>query len=161
ELKKQLTVGGKLDDALAVRGAIEKLQNTYLPATPVEPGSIVPAEALVVAYAGDRTRADKIYKDQKFIVRGVVGAFRQDPADVKSYQVFFTGGSSGGWVQCNFHAGENRFREEKAAYNVPVLVIIGKDGDTTRLKQGAAVDVRGQCEGWDEVVRLAKCEVAK
>ena len=161
ELKKQLTVAGKLDDALTVRVAIEKLQNGYLPATRAEPGSLVAAEALIIAYGGDRARADKIYKGQKIVVRGAVGAFRPDPVDGKSYQVFLTGGAAGGWVQCAFHAGENRFREEKAGANVSLLVITGKDGDTVRLQRGSAIEVRGVCEGWDEAVRLAKCEIAR
>lgn len=161
ELKKQFTVMGKLDDAIAVRGAIEKLQNAYLPATRVESGSIVPADALIVAYGGDRARADKIYKGQKIIVRGSVGAFRPDPTESKSYQVFLTGGAAGGWVQCSFPGGENRFREEKAGSNVLLLVITGKDGDTVRLQRGSLIEVRGVCEGWDEAVRLAKCEIAR
>jgi hypothetical protein len=163
ELKKQLTIAGKLDDAITVRGAIEKLQNSHVPAVRAEAGSVVPAESLLVAYGGDRARADKIYKGQKIAVRGVVGGFRQDPADGKHYQVFLTGGSGGGWVQCNFLAGENRFREERAAFNTPVLVITGKDSDAgaVRLQKGSPLDVRGVCEGWDEVVRLNRCEIPR
>jgi hypothetical protein len=161
ELKKQLTVAGKLDEAVTVRAAIEKLQNSYLPATRVEAGSVVSADTLVVAYGGDRARADKIYKGQKIIVRGVVGAFRQDPGDSKSYQIFLTGGSSGGWVQCTLPSGENRFREEKGGYNVALLVITGKDGDTVRVQKGSNLDIRGICEGWDEAVRLGRCELVR
>lgn len=160
ELKRQLTVAGKLDDAVSVRSAIEKLQNAYVPAKPLDPGSVVTAESLAVAYAGDRARADKIYKGQKFLVRGVVGAYRPDPADAKLYQVFLSGGPSGVWVQCAFHGGENRFREEKA-YNTAMLVITSKDGEAVRLQKGSALDVRGVCEGWEEVVRLAKCELVR
>ena len=161
ELKKQLTVAGKLDEAIAVRGAIEKLQNGYLPAPRAEPGSIVTADALIIAYGGDRARADKTYKGQKIIVRGAVGAFRADPADGKNYQVFLTSGTTGGWVQCTFHVGENRFREEKPSPTVSLLVITGKDGETVRLQRGSSIEVRGICEGWDEGVRLAKCEIAR
>lgn len=163
ELKKQLTVAGKLDDAVAVRGAIEKLQNAHLPAVRPEAGSVIGAETLLVAYGGDRARADKMYKGQKITVRGTVGGFRQDPADGRHYQVFLTGGSSGGWVQCSFLAGENRFREERAAFNTPVLVITGKDNDAgaIRLQKGSPLDVRGVCEGWDEVVRLGRCEIPR
>ena len=162
ELKKQLTVAGKLDEALAVRTAVERLQNNYVPAIRPDPTVAVPAETLLVAFGGDRARADKIYKGQKITVRGVVGGFRQDPADGRNYQVFLTGGSSGGWVQCGFLAGDHRFREERAAINTPVLVIIGKDdAGTVRLQKGSSFDVRGVCEGWDEVVRLARCEVVR
>lgn len=160
ELKKQLTVAGKLDEAMAVRGAIEKLQNGYLPATRAEPGSMVSADALIGAYGGDRVRADKIYKGQKIVVRGVIGAFRPDPADAKSYQIFLTGGGAGGWVQCSFPGGDHRFREEKGG-NVSLLVITGKDGETVRVQKGSALEVRGTCEGWNEVVQLAKCEIAR
>ena len=163
DLKKQLTVAGKLDDAVLVRAAIERLQSTYLPAVRAEPGSVVSAETLIAAYGGDRARADKIYKGQKIVVRGVVGGFRQDPADGKNYQVFLTGGNSGGWVQCGFLAGENRFREERASFNTTVLSITGKESDAgaTRLQKGSAVDVRGVCEGWDEVVHLSRCEIPR
>jgi hypothetical protein len=161
ELKKQLTMAGKLDEAVIVRSAIEKLQNGYLPAVRAEPGAIVPADALIMAYGGDRIRADKIYKGQKIVVRGVVGAFRPDPADSKLYQIFLTGGGAGGWVQCSFQGTESRFREEKAGYNVSLLVVTGKDGDIVRLQKGSALDVRGICEGWDEIVRLVKCETTR
>jgi hypothetical protein len=161
DLKKQLTVAGKLDEALAVRGAIEKLQNGYLPAVRVEPNSLVSADALILAYGSDRARADKIYKGQKIIVRGVVGAFRSDPADGKSYQIFLTSGSAGGWVQCTFQGSDHRFREEKGGYNIPLLVISGKEMETIRVQKGSALEVRGTCEGWNEVVQLAKCEIAR
>ena len=42
ELKKQLTVAGKLDDAVTVRTAVEKLQNNHVPAIRTEPGIAVP-----------------------------------------------------------------------------------------------------------------------
>lgn len=163
ELKKQLTVAGKLDEALAVRTAVEKLQNNHVPAIRPDPTMAVPAETLLVAFGGDRTRADKIYKGQKITVRGVVGGFRVDPTESKNYQVFLTGGSSGGWVQCSFLGGENRFREERTAFNTTVLVITGKDSDAgaQRLQKGSPVEVRGVCEGWDEVVRMARCEIAR
>ncbi len=163
ELKKQLTVAGKLDEAVTVRTAIEKLNAAYLPAVRPEAGTVIPAEVLLVAFTGDRARADKLYKGQKLIVRGVVGGFRADPGDGRNYQVFVTGGSSGGWVQCTFPAGGNRFREERGNFNATVLVITGKDNDagSVRLQKGTAIDVRGVCEGWDEVVRLGKCEIPK
>lgn len=161
ELKKQLTVAGKLDEAVAVRAGIERLQNRHLPATRVEAGAIVSADALTVAYGGDRVRADKIYKGQKFIVRGVVGGFRPDPADAKSYQIFLAGGSLGGWVQCSFSGGESRFREEKGGHNIALLAVTGKDGETIRLQKGSSLDVRGTCDGWDEAVRLSRCEIAR
>ena len=163
ELKKQLTVAGKLDDAVGVRSAIEKLQNTHLPAVRPEPGAVVAAEMVLVAFAGDRARAEKIYKGQKITVRGVVGGYRQDPGDGRNYQVFVTGGSSGGWVQCTFLSGENRFREERGAFNSTVLVINGKDNDagSVRVQKGSSIEVRGVCEGWDETVRMGHCEIPR
>ena len=62
ELKKSFTVAGKLDEAVAVRTAIEKLQNSHVPVARADAGSVVPAETLLLAYAGDRSRADKTYK---------------------------------------------------------------------------------------------------
>ena len=163
ELKKSLTVAGKLDDAVAVRTAIEKLQNSHVPVARAETGSTVPAETLLLAYSGDRSRADKTYKGQKITVRGVVGGYRQDPADAKFYDVYLAGATGSGFVQCVFSTNEYRFREEKNAFGAVTLVIVPKDGDnaTVRIQKGQSLDIRGQCEGLDEMVRLGRCEVPK
>ncbi len=163
ELKKSLTVAGKLDDAVAVRTAIEKLQNSHVPVARADAGSTVPAEALLLAYAGDRGRADKTYKGQKITVRGIVGGYRQDPADAKFYDVYLAGATGSGFVQCVFSVNEYRFREEKNSFGVATLVIVPKDGDnaTVRIQKGQSLDIRGQCEGLDEMVRLGRCEMPK
>ena len=159
EFKKSLTIAGKLDDALAVRAAIERLQNAHVPLVKAEAGSTVAAEVLVTAYGADRARADKTYKGQKITVRGIVGGFRPDAADAKVWLVYLTGPGGGGWVQCSF-AGELRVREEKAAFGASVLVISSKD-DNARLQKGQTVEVRGVCEGFEETVRLTRCDVPK
>ena len=163
ELKKALTVAGRLDEAVAVRNSIERLQNSHLPVVRPEPGSVVSLDTLAQAYAADRARADKTYKGQKFIVRGVVGGYRVDPVDGKGYQVFLTSSVSGGWVQCQFGANEYRFREENASFGALVLVITSKQDAalTARVQKGQTLDVRGVCEGLDETVRLGKCELIR
>ena len=162
ELKKSMTVAGKLDEAVAVRTAIEKLQNSHVPVSRAEAGSVVQAEALLLAYAGDRSRADKIYKGQKVTVRGVLGGYRQDPAEAKYYHLYLTGGNSGNWVLCAFTTNEYRFREEKNAFGAMTLVVTQKDGDVVaRLQKGQSLDIRGMCEGLDEVVRLGRCDFPK
>ena len=163
ELKKSLTVAGKLDEAVAVRTAIEKLQNSHVPVSRPEAGSVVPAETLLLAYSGDRSRADKTYKGQKIIVRGAVSGFRQDPADARSYQIYLTGGSGGGFVQCAFSMNAYRFREDKNAFGAVTLVITPAEGEggAWRVQKGQAMDIRGVCEGQDEVVRLGRCDVMR
>jgi hypothetical protein len=163
EFKKSLTVAGRLDDAVTVRTAIEKLQNNYVPVSRPEAGSVVPAETLIIAFAGDRTRADKTYKGQRITVHGVVGGYRPDPADPKFYHVYLTGGSGNGWVQCAFSTGEFRIREEKGSFGAVTLVISSKDGDKehARIQKGQTMDIRGVCEGLDETVRLARCDVPR
>ena len=159
--KKSLTIAGRLDEALAVRALIEKLQSGYLPVTRADPGAVVPAETILSAYAADRVRADKIYKGQRIVVRGVIGGFRADPADAKQYVVYFTGGSSGGLVACAFAASDFQIREEKQFSNT-ILTITGKGKDPAmlRLQKGASAEIRGTCDGMDEMVRLVKCDVA-
>jgi hypothetical protein len=162
EFKKSLTVAGKLDEAVNVRAAIERLQNTHVPITRVDAGSVVPAETLLLAYSGDRARADKTYKGQKINVRGVFGGYRQDPADAKFYHIFLTGNGASGWVQCALSAADFRFREDKTAFGAVTFVITTKDGDATaRLQKGQVVEIRGVCAGLDEVVRLDRCELPK
>jgi hypothetical protein len=160
EYKKSLTVAGKLDEAVAVRTAIEQLQNNHLPASRAEPGEVVPADTLLSAYVADRNRADKIYKGQKLVVRGTVGGFRQDPANAKQYLVFLGGSTAGNWIQCAFAASDFQFREE-TQFNNSILILSskGKDARTFRLQKGASVDIHGTCDGLDETVRLSKCEM--
>ncbi len=162
ELKKSLTVAGKLDEAVAVRTSIEQLQNSFVPISRAEAGSVVTAETVLQAYAGDRPRADKQYKGQRLTVRGVLGGYRQDPNDSKNYFLYLTGGSLGdAWVQCSFPASDFRFREENQ-FSGSFLVINSKDYPSgLRVQKGQTLDIRGTCEGWDELVKLSKCDLPK
>ena len=160
EYKKQLTVEGRLDDALAVKQAIERVQNANVPITRAEAGSIVPAEVLLRAYNADRTRANKTYKGVRIAVRGAMSGYRIDPNDAKSLLVYVTGGASGGWVQCAFNITQWRYREDRSA-NGAILVLIPKDGSEVRMAKGQQVDILGDCTGWDDIVKLAICDVAR
>jgi len=160
EYKKQLTVDGKLDEAFAVKQAIERLQNANVPIARTEPGAIVPAETVIQAYSADRNRADKTYKGVRFVARGIMGGYRIDPADAKTLQVFLSGQNSAGWVQCGFSLNQWRYREDRIG-NLTHLVLIAKDGNETRLTRGVQADILGDCTGWDEMVKLSKCDVAR
>jgi hypothetical protein len=161
EIKKRLTVEGKLDDAMTVRGLIEKLQGDYLKMERPEPTTVVTADTLVQAYAADRTRADKTYKGARMTIRGVIGAYRPDPSDAKSYVVYLKGATSTGWIACFFNGGTLRFREDKQP-NLNQLVISQRDGDAVaRLQVNQTVDIQGQCDGFEDVVRLSKCEMVR
>ena len=162
EFKKSLTVAGKLDDAVNVRTAIERLQNSHVPVVRAGAGTVVPVETLLLAYGADRSRADKTYKGQKITVHGVLAGYRPDPADANYYLLYLTGGTSTGWVQCSLSASSFRFREDKGSFGAMTFVITTKDGDSTvRLQKGQTIDIRGVCDGLDEVVRLGKCEMPR
>lgn len=160
ELKKQLTVDGRLDDAVAVKQAIERLQNANVPIIRADAGSIVPAENLLRAYSADRSRADKTYKGVRVAVRGVNAGYRLDPENGKTLHVFLTGGTSAGWVQCSFNLSQWRYREDRST-SVSVLVLIPKDGTEVRIAKGQQIDILGDCTGWDEMVKLTKCDVPR
>ena len=163
EFKKQLTIAGKLDEAINVRTAIERLQDSHLPITKADASVAIPAETLLQAYAGDRARADKIYKGQKITVHGILGGYRQDPADAKVYQLFLTGGTGAGWVQCAFSAPDYRFREEKGSFGAVSLIVINKQGDTVaHVQKGQTIDIRGRVRGVRRrgaVWIAAKCQI--
>jgi hypothetical protein len=163
EFKKQLTVTGKLDEAVGVREAIERLQDAHVPITRANSSTVIPAEALLLAYSGDRARADKTYKGQKIVVRGILGGYRPDPVEARNYQLFLTGNTgSGGWVQCTLAYTDFRFREDKNPFGVLTFVVTSKDGESSaRLQKGQVVEIRGVCGGLDEVVRLDRCEMPK
>jgi hypothetical protein len=160
EYKKQLTVDGRLDEAFAVKQAIERLQNANVPVTRTEPGAIVPAETVIQAYSADRGRADKTYKGVRFVARGLMGGYRIDPGDAKTLQVFLSGQNASGWVQCSFNLSQWRYREDRIG-NLTHLVLIAKDGGETRLTRGLQAEILGDCAGWDEMVKLIKCDVAR
>ena len=160
ELKKQLTVDGKLDDALAVKQCIERLQNANVPITRADAGSIVPAETLLRAYGVDRSRSDKTYKGVRIAVRGVVAGYKLDPENGKSLLVYLTGGTSAGWVQCAFNLAQWRYREDRIAAG-NILILIPKDGGEVRVSKGAQMDILGDCTGWDDMVKLTKCDVPR
>jgi len=162
EFKKQLTVAGKLDEAINVRTAIERLQNAHLSSAKADSSTVIPVETLLLAYAGDRARADSIYKGQKITVHGVLGGYRQDPADAKNYQFYLSGSTGNGWVQCAFAAPDYRFREEKGSFGAVSLIVINKQGDTiAHVQKGQTLDIHGRCEGFDDVVRLDRCDLPK
>jgi hypothetical protein len=161
EVKKALTIAGRLDDAVAVRSLIEKLQNDHLPLARPSSAEIIPVETLLVAYAADRARADKVYKGAQLTVRGTIGAFRPDQADARNYVVYLNRGTTGGWVGCIFNTGTYRFREDKQ-FNSQWLIVMDRSGEVrARLQVGQSIDVQGVCEGFEDVARLAKCELPK
>ncbi len=160
ELKKQLTVDGRLDDAVAVKQAIERLQNANVPITRAEAGGIVPAETLLRAYSTERNRADKTYKGVRIAVRGVMAGYKLDPENGKSLLVYLSGGTSTGWVLCSFNLAQWRYREDRSGSGV-MLVLIPKDGSEVRIVKGGAMDILGDCNGWDELVKLVKCDIPR
>lgn len=160
EFKKQLTIEGKLDEAVSVKRAIERLQNANVPITRAEAGSIVSAETLLQAYAADRHRADKTYKGVRLVAHGILAGYRIDPNDAKTLTVYLSAQGTSGWVQCNFNLSQWRYREDKLAA-ATYLVLSGKDAGEVRLGKGLAVDILGDCTGWDEMVKLNKCDVSR
>ena len=160
ELKKQLTVDGRLDDALAVKQCIERLQNANVPINRAEAGGMVTAETLLRAYGADRLRADKTYKGVRIAVRGVVAGYKLDPENGKSLLVYLTGGTSTGWVLCSFNLAQWRYREDRSGSGA-FLVLIPKDGGEVRVAKGGQMDILGDCTGWDEMVKLTKCDIPR
>jgi hypothetical protein len=161
ELKRSLTVAGRLDEAVAVRAIIERLQTNHAPISRPQAGSIVTTDTLLQAYAADRARADKTYKGQKITVRGIIAGFRGDPADSKLFHVFLAGAGTS-MVQCAFSTGEYRFREEQQ-FNNTFLIVTPKANESTtvRWQKGQITDIRGICDGFEEVVRITKCDLAR
>lgn len=159
ELKKSLTIAGRLDDALAVRKEIERLQDAHLPLVPATDSIATPAETLLTAYAADRARADKVYKGQRILVRGIVGGYRPVPEEAGAFHLFLTGSAGGGWVQA--YLGRDLHPREERVRNGTVLALNADKGETIRIQKGQTFELRGVCDGFDETVRLSKCELLR
>lgn len=158
ELKKALTVEGQLDDAVKIRTWIEKLQNDHVPIARPSPGELVHAETLLTAYAADRSRADKTYKDAKFTVRGTLVAYRLDPNDPRRCTLYLGKPGNIGWIGC-FFEGSVRFREDKAFNSATLVVSHPSGGPLIRWQTGQSIEVQGTCVGFEDVVRLSRCEL--
>jgi hypothetical protein len=159
ELKKQLTVAGKLDEALAIRTSIEKLQASFMPAAHPDSKTPMASEVILNAYAADHGRADAVYKGQHLTVHGSVAGFRTD-LDGHHYVIFMSGPDlSGPLIQCVFALNQYHFREDKQLNNVILTVWSDKEAGTIRVQRGSAFSVTGTCSGWDDGVKLQKCEL--
>lgn len=164
EIKKSLTIAGNLDDAVKVRTLIAKLQDDHLRMERPGNGDLITAEALTQAYAADRSRADKTYKGVRMIVKGAVGTVRTDPADAQRCIVYLTKSGnnaiSGGWVACIFNSPTLRFREEKNL-NATTFIVTERNEAVARFQAGQIIEIQGTCDGFEELVRLTKCEFVK
>lgn len=161
DLKKQLTVEGRLDDALAVKRTIERLQNANVPIVRAEAGSIVPAETLLRAYSADRSRADKTYRGVRIAVRGTVAGYKLSPDDAKILHVYLVANGTSGWVQCSFNLSQWRYREDRTLTGTQLVLTSSKDNGEIRTMKGQQLDILGDCAGWNELVILTKCDVPR
>ena len=161
ELKKALTVSGRLDEALEVRRSIADLQDIVSPAEKVENGTVVSAEDLFQTFQSSRPRADKMYKGRNLVVRGKLAGMRPDPRDPGSSVLVIFGGGEGMFIDCAF-SGDQRLNEVRqgstASYSISKG---GNDANPARLTRGALVEISGRCEGWDSGVRFGNCSVAR
>ena len=161
ELKRSLTIAGRLDDAVAVRAAIERLQTSHAPVARPNPLEAIAADSLLQAYSADRARADKTYKCQKITVRWEVGAYRQNANEAKQFDVYLAG-NTGGWIQGAFSTADYRCREEQQ-FNNTFLTLASRNNENVsiRWQKGQTAEIRGVCDGFDETVRLTKCEFVR
>jgi len=162
ELKKALTVGGKLDEALEVRNSIQRLQDAGAPAQRLAGGAQVTADEVAMAYQSAKERADKIYKGVKVSLRGRVAGVRPDAKDPSSNVLVLFGGTDGSLVDCAFQSNEFRVREERSAQNVFYVVAhLNGDVPALRVQRGVVVEIQGRCEGFEGGLRFGNCSPPK
>ena len=159
ELKKTLTVSGRLDEALEVRRSIADLQDIVSPAERVENGTTVAADELFQTFQSSRMRADKMYKGRNLVLRGKVAGVRPDPRDPSVTVLVVYGGGEGMFIDCAF-SGDYRISEARQGGSVGYSVSKGaNDPAPTKLARGAVIEISGRCEGWDAGVRFGNCSV--
>ena len=161
ELKKTLTVSGRLDEALEVRRIIADLQDIVSPAEKVDNGTLVAAEDLYQTFQSSRPRADKIYKGRSLVLRGKVAGARPDPRDPSSTVLVLFGGGDGMFIDCAF-SGDYRIVEGRQGSSASYSLSKGaNDPNPAKLTRGAVVEISGRCEGWDAGVRFGNCTVSR
>lgn len=162
ELKKALTVAGRLDEAVEVRGAILKLQSAGAPAQRLSNGTQVSVEDVFQGYQTSRERADKMYKGVKVMLSGRVVGTRPDPRDPNSLMLVLYGGAEGALVDCAFSQNDYRVREERVG---PTLFFVVSNTNVNipalKVQRGTAVEFMGKCDGWDGAVRFSGCTIPR
>ena len=159
ELKKTLTISGRLDEALEVRRSIADLQDIVSPAEKVENGTLVAAEDLYQTFQSSRPRAEKMYKGRSLMLRGKVAGVRPDPRDPSATVLVVFGGGDGMFIDCAF-SGDYRIAEARQGSSVGYSLSKGSnDPNPAKLTRGAVVEISGRCEGWDAGVRFGNCSL--
>ena len=164
ELKKNLTMDGHLDDAVAVRDLIGQLQDKYGTSVKMDANTVLPAGTLLQDYAADKDRADKLYKGKKITLSGTVATFQQDASDQTSYNIYLTAKGADVFVQCSFAKEKHSFREDKQGLGNVVLSVSPlkpgrKPENETKIFKGMTLNLQGMCEGMDKMVMLSKCNL--
>jgi hypothetical protein len=164
ELKKRLTMAGRLDEAVEVRSAIEKLQGLPGASDPVQrasAGTSVQLDELLQAYHTGRERSDRIYKGVRLTVTGRVLGVRLETPESEPVLVL-SGATDGAVGECAFNAAEFRVREERQGGVIFCTVLQANSGAVVfRVARGAVAEVQGKCEGWDGVLRFSGCLVGR
>jgi hypothetical protein len=164
ELKRTLTVSGKLDEAVEIRTTIQRLQEAASPAQRLPDNSLVSAEEVVQNYQTSRERGDKCYRGVRLTLRGKVVGIKPDPKDASVNILALFGGTEGAIVECSFSSPEYRVREEKMGQNL-YYVVSRSNADpsapTLRAQRGGVVEITGRCEGYEGAVRFGGCSYPK
>jgi hypothetical protein len=161
EFKRQFTMAGRLDEAVTVRTAIERLQNAHVPVARVKEGNLIAAETMILAYQSDRQRADKTYKGQKIRARGIVVFARVNPDDPNTPRVYLSDPAGTGWLTCHFGGGHWKLKEDRSTVVPSWVLTNSKSGGDFRFAKGNTIDVSGVADGFDEGVRLVRCDFPK
>jgi hypothetical protein len=165
EIKKQLTVAGRLDEAVEVRAAVGRLQKQLGPARRVSEGTALGVDDLVQAYQVDRERAETMYRGVRLALSGRVWGTRPEGREGGSVLVLAggAGGGEGAAVECGFAAGEYRWIQETQGQTVVLgLQPAGSRGLLWKGARGTVLEVVGRCEGWgDGGLRLSNCTTQK
>jgi hypothetical protein len=158
EMKKTLTVAGKLDEAVEVRSAIQRLQDATSPPQRIPANSQVSVEDVYQAYQSSRERADKIYRGVKVLLRGRVAGVRPDPREPGALALVLFGGVEGALVDCAFPVGDYRVREERQGQSVVYVVAHGNnDSGALRVQRGGVAEFAARCDGSDGGLRFSGC----
>lgn len=161
EMKKALTVAGKLDDALKVAGVMTRMHDAASPAQRMSPNSTVTAEEVFQAFQISRERGEAIFKGPKLVLRGKVAGVRPDPREAGAMLLVLFGGAESALVDCAFPSSEYRVREERAGQNAVYVVARIGDPGMLKVQRGALVEVQGKYEAVEGSVRFGGCSFPK
>jgi hypothetical protein len=167
--QRRLTQLGKIEEAIKIRTQITAIRNQYKDAFAWQANreknpqiTIIPASALIQFYHRDPVQADRLLKDKKILVEGIVADLTMDTSNGTIFHVTMQDLNTGQTrVDAQFHLDDYTVRRVPGGDRV-AATFERKDSDLYlpfHLAKGDKIQVEGTLAGRHININLMKCRI--